>query len=99
MTVKEIIFRWLKLMEALEFSSSQVQNSLPEYGKYISGDLHSSDTYSRKWREIRNKGNHSYPKDETGEIVCKIETNGFLITEFEKKGSVEKWYKVISITK
>jgi len=71
MTVKKIILRYLELNLGTHIANHIFETVVPNFGKNIYGVLHTPGTYSRAWRELREKGELT----KYGYSVIEVEAN------------------------
>ena len=63
---KDIIIEWCIKNAGKQFKQHQVQSEIREYGIYYYGSMYNPDSYSRKFRELR----------ENGTVVCSVSKVG-----------------------
>lgn len=80
MTVKRIIIRYLELNPGVRIANHIFETVVPQFGQNVYGILHSPGTYSRAWRDLREK--NELPK------------YGFSAIEVETNNSKEKYFVV-----
>jgi len=80
MTVKKIILRYLELNPGTRIANHIFETVVPNFGHDIYGILHSPGTYSRAWRDLREKG--------------ELAKYGYSVIEVEANNSKEKHFIV-----
>lgn len=55
MTVKRIIMRYLELNPGTRIANHIFETIVPQFGQNVYGILHTPGTYSRAWRDLREK--------------------------------------------
>ncbi len=100
MTTKEIILSWLnhktRLNKEFEFSSNDLQTQVPNFGLTYYSIPHTPDLYSREWRKLREVNDINFVSNVDGVLTIKLDK--YLVKEFMKKGSKQKWYRIVKKT-